>query len=248
MKKLIYLIIVILTLGLVTSGCGDLLVPPVEKDEISSLTKQKPERPDVKPGTDFSGPHYNLNLIGKKIDWNDHENFNNPDRHTMFVPLDTTSLEFTVGTEETFPPLDGIKISVTSSDEGFAVIDGSWFDDGECAFQIGPEKYNVYIVAKGKPGGNADITGWVYAKATDEYLFPIGHINVSRSKKWKDITDIFYVSADEEPDDIFLIQPGDDDVWIFDYLSDLADADYTDAEYFWQLVNNNIRLIQIRFY
>jgi len=241
MKKLLYLIVLMLALGLIISGCS-LLVPPVEKDETTSLTK---DRPDVKPGTDFSGPHYNLNLIGKKIDWNDHENFNNPDRHTMFVPLNTIGEDFTVGS---FAPLPGIKISVTQGPE-FAVIDGSWFDDGECAFQLGPAKYNVYIVAKGKPGGNADITGWVYADATTDYLFPIGTINVSRSKKWKDITDIFYVSADEEPNTIYLIEPGDDDVWVFDYLKMLEDLDgYVSAEYFWQLVNNNIRLIQVRFY
>lgn len=245
-----YLIIVMVVVGLVVSGCSFLGVTPAEKDETSNLTKVQPERPDVKPGTDFSGPHYNLNLIGKKIDWNDHENFNNPDRHTMFVPLNTTGENFPVGgtEEDPFVTLDGIKISVTQGPE-FAVIDGSWFDDGECAFQLGPNKYNVYIVAKGKPGGNADITGWVYAKATDEYLFPIGNITVSRSKKWKDITDIFYVSDDEETlGGLDLIPDKGDDVWVFDYLSDLADAGYTDAEYFWQLVNNNIRLIQVRFY
>jgi hypothetical protein len=247
MKKLLYLIVIILVLGLIVSGCIP-VVPPAEKDEATSLTKVKPERPDVKPGTDFNGRHYNLNLIGKKIDWNDHENFSNPDRHTMFVPLSTEGLSFTVGT---FDPLDGIKISMTSGTE-FAVIDGTWFDDYECAFQLGPDKYDVYIVAKGKPGGDADITGWVYAKATNEYLFSIGHINVSRSKKWKDITDMFEVDASEDdvPWGDWGITPPTYPMWVFDYLTFLADwlPDYESAEYFWQLVNNNIRLIQVRFY
>jgi len=87
MKKLIYLIVAIVILGLIASGCFLSVVPTAEKDEISSLTK---ERPDVKPGIDFNGPHYNLNLIGKKVDWNAQGNFDNPDRHTMFVPLDTS--------------------------------------------------------------------------------------------------------------------------------------------------------------
>ena len=247
MKKLLFLIVAIVVLGLIVSGCIP-VVPPVEKDEASMLTKQ---RPDVKPGTDFNGPHYNLNLIGKKIDWNAQGNFDNPDRHTMFVPLDTTDLEFTVGTEGTFDPLDGIKISMTSGEE-FKVIDGNWFDDYKCAFQLGPDKYDVYIVAKGKPGGDADITGWVYAKATDEYLFSIGHINVSRSKKWKDITDIFEVDAGEDGINwsAFGLAPPDYPMWVFDYLGFLEDwlPEYEYAEYFWQLVNNNIRLIQVRFY
>jgi len=34
----------------------------------------------------------------------------------------------------------------------FAVLDGNAFDDGQCAFQLAPGEYNVYIVAKAKPG------------------------------------------------------------------------------------------------
>ena len=246
MKKLMFLIVLMLILGLIVSGC-DLLpvVPTAEKDETSMLTKQ---RPDVKPGTDFSGPHYNLNIIGKKAEWNGGGSYDNPDRHTMFVPLDTTGEEFTVGSYD----FDGIKISMTSGEE-FEVIDGNAFDDGECAFQLGPDKYNVYIVAKGKPGGEADITGWVYADATDEYLFEIGSVNVSRSKKWQDITDIFYVDNGEDSAidwESLGITPPAYPMWVFDYLDFLNTnlPGYQYAEYFWQLINNNIRLIQVRFY
>jgi len=248
MKKLMFLIIAIVALGLIVSGCIP-VVPPAEKNETSNLTKVQPERLDVKPGTDFNGPHYNLNLIGKKVDWNAQGNFNNPDRHTMFVPLSTNGLSFEF---EGFDPLDGIKISITQGTE-FEVIDGNWFDDTECAFQLGPGKYNVYIVAKGKPGGDADITGWVYADATDDCLFPIGTVNVSRSKKWKDITDIFYVDEGEDSDidwEYLSITPPVYPMWVFDYLdflnTYLPGCEY--AEYFWQLINNNIRLIQVRFY
>jgi len=254
MKKLIYLIVAIVILGLIASGCFLSVVPTAEKDEISSLTK---ERPDVKPGIDFNGPHYNLNLIGKKVDWNAQGNFDNPDRHTMFVPLDTSNLSFPVGGTEgaPFDTLNGIKISMTSGEE-FEVIDGNWFDDGECAFQLGPDKYNVYIVAKGKPGGDADITGWVYVKATEEYLFSIGQINVSRSKKWKDITDIFEVEEGEDVADLSSVDwegLGLPDpvypIWVFEYLELLKYLEgYDNAEYFWQLVNNNVKLIQVRFY
>jgi len=250
MKKLLFLIVAIVVLGLIVSGCSLLGVPTVEKDGISSITK---ERPDVKPGIDFNGPHYNLNLIGKKVDWNAQGDFDNPDRHTMFVPLSTTGLTFPVGGTEEIPfdTLDGIKISITSGEE-FEVIDGNAFDDGECVFQLGPDKYNVYVVAKGKPGGSADITGWVYAKATDEYLFPIGNITVSRSKKWKDITDIFEVDAGEDGVDwtALLLTPPEYPIWVFDYLDFLNTylPGYQNAEYFWQLVNNNVKLIQVRFY
>jgi hypothetical protein len=251
MKKLVYLIIVILALGLIVSGCIP-VVPTAEKDETTSLTKQ---RPDVKPGTDFNGPHYNLNIIGKKADWNPGGSFDNWDRHTIFVPENTDDWKTLNAT------VDDIKILMTQwrednlddqnyGEDDFAVVDGNACDDGIAKFQLRSGKYDVYIVAKGKPGGNADITGMVWVDATNDYLFPIGTINVSRSKKWKDITDIFYVSCAE--DDIGIIPncPNNDlGMWVFEYLDLARSLDgYEDAGYFWEFINNNIKLIQVRFY
>jgi hypothetical protein len=44
----------------------------------------------AKPGTDFNGAHYNLNIVGKKADWSGGGSYDNWDRHTMFVPGNTT--------------------------------------------------------------------------------------------------------------------------------------------------------------
>ena len=246
MKKLVFLIVAIVVLGLVVSGCIP-VVPPVEKDETSILTKAKP---DVKPGTDFRGPHYNLNLIGKKADWSGGGDYNNPDRHTMFVPEDTTGLTFDVG-NRTF---DGIKISMTQGTE-FAVLDGNAFDDGKCAFQLAPGEYNVYIVAKAKPGGYTDITGWVYAEdetGTFYWFLDIGSVHVTKSKKWKDATHIFYVSDIEDPFGLV----GADDMWVFYYMSaveaylgddpTILGEPYT--EYFWEYNNHGNKLVKVRFY
>ncbi|GAH84356.1 unnamed protein product, partial [marine sediment metagenome] len=54
MKKLIFLIVAIVILGLIASGCFLSVVPPTEKDEITSLTK-------APPGIDLNGAHFNLN-------------------------------------------------------------------------------------------------------------------------------------------------------------------------------------------
>ena len=260
MKKLVYLIVAIVILGLIASGCFLSVVPPVEKAETSMLKK-----PGNGNGIDLTGYHYNLNLIGKKADWsgggNDNNvNFNNPDRHTMFVPVDTTGLTFPVGGTEgdPFATLDGIKISMTQGTE-FAVLDGNAFDDGECAFQLGLGTYRVFIVAKAKPhpdsedldGYYTDITGWVYCQDLNEYLFDIGKIRVSKklSRKFEEITDLFYVSnSEEEAGGLDLIPPGGDDVWVFMYLSNLTAAGYTDAEYFWQYDNHGNKLVKVRFY
>ena len=234
MKKLFYLIIVMVVLGLIVSGCN-LLVPPVEKEETAILTKSP-------PGIDLTGYHYNLNFIGKKADWNGGGAYDNPNRHTMFVPEDTTNYGFNVGTYS----FDGIKISMTQGEE-FAVLDGNAFDDAKCAFQLAPGKYRVYIVAKAKPNGSTYIKGWVYCKLTSEFLFGIGDVTVTKSKKWKEITDLFYVSAGEEPDPPGLLT-GSDNVWVFTYLSNLTLAGYTDAEYFWQYQNSGNKLVKVRFY
>ena len=251
MKKLVYLIIVMVVVGLVVTGCDLLPVVP-------TLVEKNNGNGNGGNGIDLTGYHYNLNLIGKKADWNGGGGYDNPDRHTMFVPVDTTGLTFPVGGTEgdPFETLDGIKISMTQGTE-FAVLDGNAFDDGECAFQLDQGTYRVFIVAKAKPHPNkedpdgyyTDITGWVYCKAFEEYLFDIGKIRVSKklSKKFEEITDLFYVSAGEEPDIIGLLT-GSDNVWVFTYLGMLAGAGYTDAEYFWQYDNHGNKLVKVRFY
>ena len=251
MKKLIYLIVLVLILGLIVTGCIP-VVPPVEKDETSSLKK-----PGHGNGINLTGYHYNLNLIGKKADWSGSGNYEGK-RHTMFVPESTEGLSFTVGS---FDPLDGIKISMTQGTE-FEVVDGNWFDDEECAFQLGFGKYRVFIVAKAKPHPNkdypdgyyTDITGWVYCEAFEEYLFDIGEIKVGRklSKKFEEITHMFYVDAGED-DIINWLALGlplpDYPVWVFDYLKLLEDLpDYDNAEYFWQYQNFGNKLVKVRFY
>ena len=256
MKKLVYLIIAMLVLGLIVTGCDLLPVVP-------TLVEKNNGNGNGGNGIDLTGYHYNLNLIGKKADWNGGGGYDNPDRHTMFVPVDTTGLTFPVGGTEgdPFATLDGIKISMTQGTE-FAVLDGNAFDDGECAFQLGQGTYRVFIVAKAKPHPNSDdpdgyytnITGWVYCEAFEEYLFDIGEIKVGRklSKKFGEITHMFYVDAGEDDiiDWLALGLPLPDyPVWVFEYLDLLTTLeDYVDAEYFWQYDNHGNKLVKVRFY
>ena len=251
MKKLIYLIIAMLVLGLIISGCSLLGVPTVEKDETSMLTK-------AKPGTDFSGSHYNLNIIGKKSDWSGGGSYDNPDRHTIFVPEDTDEFELTPG-NPCFTPNDdprsgepGVTIWMTQGDE-FAVLDGNAFDDCKAEFQLAPGKYKVYIVAKGKPGGETDITGWVRypdpAQAyTVYYYLDIGSVNVKKQQDWNDATHIFYVSCEE--DVLGIVACGGLGMWVFEYLTALTTYDplINNNAYFWQYDNNGNKLVQVRFY
>ncbi|MCJ7692915.1 MAG: hypothetical protein MUO22_05815 [Sedimentisphaerales bacterium] len=198
----------------------------------------------VKPGTDFSGPHFNLNIIGKKADWKGGGEYNNPDRHTIFVPEYTEDLSCT-----TPNGLPGATLWITQGEE-FAVFDGNAFDDCEAAFQLGAGKYKVYIVAKAKPGKYTDITGWVYAEDDigGYYYLDIGSVHVTKSNKWNDATHIFLVSDSEDPFGLV----GGDDMWVFDYMdaleTDLVDPNIVDTAYFWQFDNHGIKLVKVRFY
>ena len=254
MKKLMYLIVAIVILGLIASGCFLSVVPPTEKDEIISLTKAKPLKPP-------SGAHYNLNIIGKKSDWSGGGSYDNPARHTMFVPQDTTGWTIlTPGDDDTtnVPDLPGIKISMTQGAE-FAVLDGNAFDDGECAFQLAPGKYEVWITAKAKPPKPGEdfytnIGGWVFAADDegDNYYFNIGSVTVKKKSGWLDATEIFYVSCTE--DYFGLVACNGLGMWVFDYLTYLIgydfedDPDITDAAYFWQYDNHGNKLVKVRFY
>ena len=242
MKKLIYLIVALVILGLIASGCIPVVPILGEKGNGNG-------NGGLQPGIDFNGPHYNLNLIGKKADWSGGGSYDNPDRHTIFVPENTE--DYTTLNGE-----PGITIWMTQGDE-FAVLDGNAFD-GEAAFQLGPGKYKVYIVAKAKPAKKdeleyyTNITGWVYAE--DEfggaYYFDIGFVKVTKSKKWKDATELFYVDCEEDP---FGIVPCNGlGTWVFTYMENLEaallDPLIVDTAYFWQYDNHGNKLVKVRFY
>jgi len=244
------------------------MVPPTEKDEITSLTKAKPLKPP-------SGAHYNLNIIGKKWDWSGGGSYDNPARHTMFVPEDIEDYNtnhpdnpcLTPSGTPTWAPSDadyndprddfpGITIWMTQGDE-FAVLDGNAFDDCKLEFQLAPGRYEVWIVAKAKPPKPGtpeedeyytDITGWVrYIDPIDglEYVAcDLGTLNVKKKFGWKDATNLFYFTTDE-----FGTQ------WVFDYLEmlevpivDDGLVGATDAAYFWQYDNHGNKLVKVRFY
>lgn len=240
--------------------------------ELASPVEAKPNNNAPKPGTDFNGPHYNLNLIGKEKEMPG--DYDNPDRHTMFVPLNTSGMTFDINQDNNLPgnpsTMEGIKIEMTQNKDGdFAMIDGD-ATDGYGAFELAPGKYHVYIAVRAKsPKFNnayTNITGWVeaYDNLGDKwYYIDVGFVSVSKGKnKWTDATDLFFVTTTED-DFGFLTgsEPSYDSqlgMWVFDYMSGLdtwyegsgetAPYDLSDLAYFWQVVNNGNKLIQVRFY
>ena len=71
-------------------------------------------------------------------------------------------------------------------------------------------------------------------------------MHVTKSKKWKDATDLFYVSPAESAGSALEVV---EETWIFTYLSMLeALEDIGDTAYFWQYDNHGNKLVQVRFY
>ena len=215
---------------------------------------------------DLNGPHYNLNLLGKRDGWNDKE-VSNPQRHTMFVPMDTSGYNITLNlpnkvirhavVEDNVPSLPGFGIFMTQTGaDDFAVIDGTAFDGDACVLDIAAGKYKVVVVAKGKPTSqNATIDGWAQVHNTTGLYYYLNLGDVSVGRKWVDATDLFFIDTTEANLGItgFPIDPGTGNdglgMWIFDYLKALeALPEYDETAYFWQFQNNGSKLIQVRFY
>jgi hypothetical protein len=215
---------------------------------------------------DLNGPHFNLNLIAKKAGWNDKE-VSNPDRHTMFVPMDTSGYNITLnlpnkvvnhGTKvgDNMTHLDGFGIFMTQSGaDDFAVIDGTAFDGTPCMLDLAEGKYWVVVVAKGKPTSqNATIDGWAQVHNTTGLYYYLNLGTVSVSRKWVDATDLFFIDIEEASyEETGLPDPPENTeglgMWIFDYFEYLDTVGgYDEYAYFWQLQNYNSKLIQVRFY
>jgi len=212
-------------------------------------------------GIDLTGYHYNLNIIGKKANWNGNAGIkDNTSRHTMFVPQFTTETYYL---PDGTGPYRGVQIWMSQppeeENEGFVVRDGNAFDDNQCKLELAPGHYRVFIVAKAKPhdkDGNpyyTDITGWVQTyNDTDGiwYCFDIGDVHVTKSKKWQNITDLFWVTDTEDETGVLALA-GINEMWVFEFLN-LLDNDqygaYSDSAYFWQFDNQGNKLVKVRFY
>ena len=218
------------------------------------------------PRTEFDacGPHYNLNLIAKQKTMPG--DYNNPDRHTMFVPLDTEGELIPLEKPNNLGAdnLTGIRIDITQGSE-FAMIDGNGTDDTDGdgyldgSFQIGPGQYDVYIAVRAKSPkyeeAETDITGWIEGYEENGalwYYLNVGSVNVKKNGSWTNATGLFFVSDSEDPFDLVTGDP----VWVFTYMGWLDDGftvgsteyDFSNLAYFWQFDNHGNKLIQIRFY
>jgi len=207
------------------------------------------------PNKTLGPPSYVLNILGKKSGWEPEGGFDNPDRHTILVPEDASGSD--PGTYGNLSAAGSVLIWMTGGPE-FAVLDGNACDDGNASLQVENGRWNVYVVALGKPGGEGTLKGWYYDDEGNA-CYLLGTVkNLRRSKGvpvWMDATDIFYITWAQLTalgfTDDWLLEHGfvvGEPVWIFDFLKFLYDV-YGDTDYyFWQLTNQGLKHIQVRFY
>lgn len=257
MKYFKFLLLLLLPAFLIM-GCSKLDPMPDQSNDNLVLKGAQLKMPDL------NGAHFELNLVAKADNWNENE-FDNPSRHTIFIPRNTAgwNIELKQPNNLDLATLPGIRIDMTQGSE-FAVLDGSVFDGDKAEFQLGPGKYAVYVAMRGKKNVDpAYIASWLEALATttdgtvtDElwYYQKLGEVTVSR--KWTNITDMFTITDTEAGDLPFNASLGDEQ-WIFDYMEWLGSqtvtigdvvVTYSDIAYFWQLVNHGSQLIKVRFY
>jgi hypothetical protein len=221
-------------------------------------------------------PAFVLNILGKKDTWNPNGDFNNPERHTIFVPESgNTSIRITQAPRKSL--------------EDFAVLDGNGFDEDGAAFQLGDGYYAVYVVALGKPvEGTSSLSGLVTAPDGKDLLY-IGKVDANELKPhgkqpvWGNYTHLFYITYNQTVDyfigvgfseadaegnatEVFNFFNGlegatyvedldgdpetyDPAVWIFDFFDYLVEVlTIDDGQYAWDLKNNGIKHLQVRFY
>jgi hypothetical protein len=152
----------------------------------------------------------------------------------IFIPLQTTRYTDPCGTtggqnnpdataDTVLAPTKGVKIKV--SEGAYDIVDGDAVADKVAAFTMPADHYDVYIAAKGKPGGCLDLEAYTTFNST---LIFIGSIDIDRSTgkpHWQNVNNLLWVN-------------GNGDAYFADPYQD----------YFWQIYNNGLRNMELRFY
>jgi len=198
---------------------------------VSSVQGKQLCNKNPKPRLDFNGPHYTLNILGKNNIGNGQ--YDNPDRHTIFVPLEgDTTITYALG-------------------DYFGVLDGNGLDDGECTLQIphGKDKnFMVYLVSLGKPGDGAEVDyadNWTYDNETNQWYCQLESFSIkghTGKSEWMNITDVFFLEyyySNATLNQTGLIWEG--------YLWNVPQDLYGLTGYFW-LLKGEDKHIQVRFY
>ena len=207
-----------------------------------------------------TGKHFNLNIIGfaqcTKNSETDPDCFKGnagdiqTSGHTIFVPLRTAQTEDICASDDSIMPpamydiawlQKGVRILVSDAGgDNIQVVDRD-ATDGQARLNLPDGCYNIYARALGKPGGCMDVDtvicyDWVVDQyvqvdctlSNDKYVV-VGHLDVDRIKgvkpSWQNATS-----------DLLPVETG------------VGSGDPGYFDFFWQIFNDNLRLLQLRIY
>lgn len=249
-------------LSLMASSCYTLATPDnmilatLNNGILAKLNQGK-----IKPGVDFSGPHFNLIIHGVP---NGIDKFNNDSigsgRHSIFVPLYTVDeygdpINITIEYSFSFN-LNWTVVDCDATGDGYASIilpaymyidtNGDGVEDTKKRVSY----YLVYVVGLGKPIDDSQVLiypeaahngSWTAYQFYDEELVVTGHSKGGKGKTgeptWYNGTDLFFVDVEfwNGTDTIYY-----ENQWVFD-VPGLEG-------YWWKTTNEGVRLMQVRFY
>lgn len=227
MRKFTWLLSLAVPMALAISCQKDIQDPSTQED--AGLSKSKTGSSTLAARTTGngapSGAHYNLNIIG--------------------VPKDKTA-DMTSGSgHRIFIKLSGnTKIWLKEGDD-FAVLDANGTDANGASFQLpnpdpendGITSYSVYARALGKPGGSIGITTCAYDPVAGEDVCSLESYVTVRDKgrsSFENVSrELLYIYADLD---------GDGNVERYPLFDDRLE------DYYWDVDNDGLRLLQLRFY
>ena len=200
----------------------------------------------LRPGVDFSGPHFNLNVHGVPSGVDKFENDSiGPGRHTVFIPIDGVDLnisyrfDFTLNwTVEDCDATEDGTVKIVLPAYFYNDTDGDGIDEDKLRVAY----YMCYVVGLGKPteGTILIVPEAVFNDTLTLFTFNQDKLEVTRKRgqpQWQNATDLFFVDA------YYWNGTGYEeylDTWVFD-VPGLEG-------YWWDVSNTGIKHMQIRFY
>ena len=186
-----------------------------------------------------SGPHYNLNIIGKEQCPTDP--MTNGNGHVIFVLLHggDTATNLTGKLVSNISKVNKIFLEPAPDNNTFAVIDGNACDANGALFELpNPSAgYTIWARALATPGGSATMTTCATDPTTGEVVCSTMNVLLTRTKGKSTFSNVT-----SQLTTITFINPTTG-LPITVSLFDSALQDY-----FWNYQNNGLRLAQLRFY
>jgi len=224
----------------------------------SLAVNQNQTTPRLKPGLDFSGPHFNLNVHGVPDGTNIDKFVNDsigPGRHSIFIPLNTVdniTIRFGFSQTMNWTVLD-CDATGPGGDASIILPAYMYIDTNSDGIEDTPKRvayYMVYVVGLGKPSDTAlwiiypqvayNASWTAYQFSQDQLTVP-AHMKGGKGKTgqpiWYNATNLFFADVTFWNGTSYLYYT---DTWVFD-IPGLED-------YWWNVQNTGIRLMQLRFY